>query len=306
MSEVPASIKAPPAPQVNLLPPEVEQRRKRGRQRGVVLTFFALFLLAVAAGYVLVAWQAAAAQLAFAEEEARTETLNAELASYSEVDVVKERLANADAARKYAASIELFYPLVVSSVVGALPPTAQLDTLTFSMPAANTSPAVPVSPLGIPGVGELLLSVIVPEPVDGPAIQERLDTMPLFARARVTTTEIQATENSGESAPIDSSLPPTYRVDIRVVLTYDALMMRYSDAWFGREVADDGSVTINENNLKNYYEELYEALLAGDGMPEEFPPLPEVSPPPFVPGVDGLAPEPQPTPSPSPVEEEVG
>ena len=45
MNPVPAGVKAPQAPQVNLLPPEIAERRSQGRARMMILFSLVVFVL---------------------------------------------------------------------------------------------------------------------------------------------------------------------------------------------------------------------------------------------------------------------
>jgi hypothetical protein len=291
MSEVPAQIKAPLQPQVNLMPPEVGERRRTSRRRGAGVALLVLFLFVLAGLYALIWFRKEAATAEAAAEAERTAELQAEIASYSEVDVVKAQLANAESARQYAAAIELFWPLLIASIQGAMPSEVDPDEYVVSMPSFGGSPTSPESPFGRAPVGRLTFTINLAAPVDAVPVVDQLNTVPFFERARasvITTDTGEGAEGGGPNGPAGWVLEGS------VDLNYDILMQRYSALWFGADGAD---------SLEEYYQSYYEGLLAGQGVPPGYPPLPVVTPPPFIPGQSGVVSEPEPTASPTPSEE---
>jgi hypothetical protein len=294
MTTIPAQFKARPVPQVNLMPPEVGQRRAKSRRRTVVVLLFALFLLAIAAGYVFIAMLSAQAQADAQAEADRTVLLQEQIAALSEVDVVKAKLANSESARLAVANTELFWPLMLSAIDGALPDTSRVQSIQFAMPEFAQAPAGASSPLDIPGVSLVSMTVAVPAYVDASFVEDRLNEVPFFARARVS--QVWQEDTTGGEDP-DPDAPPIFMMDLTFIVTYDGLMMRYSPLWFGADGQGE--------SLQDYYEALRDSLIAGNGIGNDYPPLPEVTPPPFIPGVVGpaeppaeVAPDPSASPTP--------
>jgi hypothetical protein len=291
------------------MPPEVGERRHRSRQRSIVVLLLALFVLALAAGYVGISMLTASAVSDAQAAENRSTELQAQISALSEVDQVQQQILNADSARQYAAAVETFWPLLYSSVNGLLPEGSTIQIFDVTMTPFGTSPASPTGPFDITGVGSIAFTAEVPFYVDAASFEDQLNTVPGFERARVSTVTVAAATVGAESAavsgegeaPDDSAATEgaptdTYVLNATVVITYDALMMRYSPRWFG---TDDESL----ESLEAYYVNFYEALLAGEGVPDGYPPLPVVTPPPFVPGQLAVAPvagEPTPAPTVSP------
>jgi hypothetical protein len=276
-------------PQVNLIPPEVGQRRAKSRRRTVVVLLFVTFILFLALGYVGVAYLSLQAQAEAEAEAQRTAELQAEIASLSEVDLVKAQLANSEAARQYAASVELFWPVMLAAIDGALPEDARVQNMDFATTPFGGSPPLASDALGFPGVATVTLTIDIPNMTRAAEIEDSLNAVPFFTRARTTQGASSGTTVEGATADISSA--STYLVDITFTVTYDALMMRYSPRWYGD---DDFSPSLEE-----YYADYLAALLAGAPL-TEYPPLPEVTPPPFVPGSGGAPPAPEPSPAPSP------
>jgi hypothetical protein len=291
------------------MPPEVGQRRHRSRQRSIVVLLFALFVLFLAAGYVGITWLASSAAADAQAAENRSAELQAEIAALSEVDEVQQQILNADSARQYAAAVETFWPLLYASVNGLLPEGSTIQIFDVSMTPFGTSPASPTGPFDVTGVGSITFTAEVPLYVDAATFEDQLNTVPGFDRARVSTVTVAAATVGAESAAVsgegqapddaaagEAAPTDSYVVNATVVITYDALMMRYSPRWFG---TDDESL----DSLESYYVGLYEALLAGEGVPDGYPPLPVVTPPPFIPGQVVVPPpvgEPAPAPTVSP------
>lgn len=279
MSSIPAQYKVPPRPQVNLIPPEVAARRAKS-QRRVMFSLLAFIVVgAIVAGYLWLNTFIHADEARAQAEQQRTAELQAELASLSEVDAVKAKLANADSARKTAAAIEFFWPLILSAVDGAVPDDARIESFTFSAPDFGGDPPGPGSAFDIPGVAGITLTVDVPAASYAIDLENRLNAVPFFDRARAT--QVWAVRDSGEGGGEGAIV--SYLVEISVTVTYDALMMRHSDLWYGT----GGDNTTRP--LEDYYRAYLRAILEGGSLPG-YPELPDVERPVFVPGAEGILP----------------
>jgi hypothetical protein len=279
VSAIPAQFKVPAQPQVNLMPPEVGERRQRTRRRGATVAFLVIFVLLVGAVYGLAWFQKSQAQAAAAAQTERTAELQAEMAQYTEVDAVKAELANADAARQYAASLEIFWPLLYDALGAGMPDTAVVDLYTFTFPPFDASPAVTGSPFGRAPIGQVGYTVKLTAPILAADVENQLNTVPFFERARATVVRIDD-EGSAEGESADATTQ-MWVLEGTVDVNYDILMMRYSPLWFGEDPDDD------EDGLEGYYREYFDALINNQPRPTEYPPLPEATPLPFVPGMFG-------------------
>lgn len=306
MNPVPAQYKAPTVPQVNLIPPEVGERRLRSRRRGIGIGFLAVWAAVLVAVSFLAIQQRNSAQEAAAAEAERTVELQTTLAQYSEVDVVKAQLANAESARMYAAGLEVFWPLMLAAVDAGMPDIAQLKTLVFSLPPQGQSPADPSSPFARAPIGSFAFTAIIVDPADAKLVEDQLNTVPFFERARVTAVVLDdSVTSSGEGAVEDG--PVIWVAEGTVDINYDALMFRFTPLWYGNPettVDEDGiETTVAVNPLELYYQDYFEALIAGLPVPTYYPPLPEVERPILTPGNPPVPVPTEPAPEPAPSQE---
>lgn len=298
MNLVPAQYKAPLAAQVNLLPPEVGEKRERKRRRGVAFLLLALLVLAVAAGYVFTAMLVASAKARADEEAQRTTDLQNQIAALTEVDRVKAQISNAENARQFIAANEIYWPLLFASIDGALPEGVVVTDITHQLPDLGVTPPNPSGPFDVAGIGTVNVTLAVPGSVEISSVEDKFNAVPLFLRSYVTAIR----EGDGGAVP-EGTLDnpegaPTYLVDVEITLSYEFLMQRYSQRWFG---TDDEDVM----PLLDYYRDFADRVAAGLPAPEAFPPMPPTTVPPFVPGQSGVVAAPEseesePSPSPSP------
>jgi len=285
MNPVPAAIKAYARAQVNLLPPEVNEKRARARIRSIVLLGFAAFVALIAVGYMGLAFLASQAQSDLQDAQAETERINTEIATYSEVDAVKARLLNSQSAAYTAAGVEVFWPYVVGTIQSAMPGETVVDSITFTMPELNTTPALPDSAFGVAGVGEAHVIVRAAQAVDSAGVERSLFSTGLFTRVRVESVQFKdADESTGE--------PAYYELDAAVTLSYDMLTMRFTDYWTGD--AEGGK------SLEDFYRTYFTQMSGGVIPGWSLPPLPKAERPVPVPNSPDGAPAPAPEPSPSP------
>lgn len=268
MSNVPAHIKAPGVAQVFLLPPEVEQRRTKARQRKSAVLGLAVFLLLLSGGYLYLAIDAQAASKDAALEEDETTRLNAQLAELSFVDVVKSRLANAESAREFAASQEVFWPLLWSAVHSSMPENTSLSRIEVVDSNFLGIPTAAASPIATNGIGRFEITAEVSSLEAVTEFQRRLFLVPFLEDVRVMTVENKAASAVGETGEA-SEASETFEVVYEATLTYNAMMLRFSEAWFG---AEDENGQVVGPMLKEYYEAFLADLVNGDGVLREYPP----------------------------------
>ena len=300
MSEIPAQFRPGGKPQVNLLPPEVDAKRQRTRQRSAAVGFLVVFLVLIAGAYLFVWSMERSAAASAAAEAQQTADLQAKIAEYAIVDVVKAQLVNAESARQSAAAVEVFWPLMIASLRAGMPAEAIVDSYKFTMPPYNETPPTASSLFGRAPIGVVSFKVHVTQPVVAAAIEDQLNTIPFFERARVVTIRPGDGGTAEAQAGVAANAVPTsWEIEGTIDVTYDILMMRYSPYWFGAPATD---TTPELESLEAYYSDYYEALIAGNGTPPGYPPLPEVTPPPFIPAQTGtevpaVAPSASPAPS---------
>jgi hypothetical protein len=194
MNPVPAAIKATREPQVNLLPPEVEARRARGRQRGLIgLAFFA-FLLVLALGVYWASSQESSAKKdlqASVDEGAR---LQAKIDSYQYVLDIQGELNNARNARTFVGSTDLTYSEILRSISLDMPSGMGVDGMTWSISSVILLAPQSSGPFAEPDIGSISLHGRMDEYVSSADLEERLNSIPGLARARIETVQRQDEE----------------------------------------------------------------------------------------------------------------
>jgi len=285
MNPVPAAIKAYARAQVNLLPPEVNEKRARARIRSIVLLGFAAFVALIAVGYMGLAFLASQAQSDLHDAQAETERINTEIATYSEVDAVKARLLNSQSAAYTAAGVEIFWPYVVGSIQSAVPVESVVDSVTLTLPDLNTSAALPEAAFDVASIGSAHVILRTAQPVEAARVERALAATDIFTRARVESIQFkEADDSTGE--------PAYYELDAKVTFSYDMLTMRFTDYWSGDA---EGGKSL-EDFYRNYFTQMSGGVIPGWSVP----PLPKAERPIPVPNAPDGAPAPAPEPSPSP------
>ncbi|WP_062306212.1 PilN domain-containing protein [Demequina subtropica] len=217
MNPVPESVKAPQAPQVNLLPPEIEARRTQGRAKGLLA--FALLALAVVLG---AAWfwfhsERVAAEDALAAEEARTPELQAELASYDYINGVAADYKNALLARAWAGATDVEWAAQVDALMEVFPKGVALTSM-------QVTPATPYGAVADDGtvfaqsdMGAITFAGSSSEPVDVADLIEQIDGLPGFTGTWIDTETIASVEGQND---------PYYEYSGSVRVTYNVLSNR--------------------------------------------------------------------------------
>jgi hypothetical protein len=222
MTSVPASIRAASEPQVNLLPPEVEQRRAAGRKKGAVGFGFGVFVLILGYTVYWASSQNAAAQTALQDSVARGVELQAEIDSYAPVVALETELKNARNARTYVGATELDFDHLIGEIATALPPGAVIETLTFASVSITDVANTPVDFTGLATLGKVDFTGQLPTYVSGADLQEDLATVVGFANVRVSTETFQ---DSGDGSAAYYTYVGT------ADLTALALSGRFTAAW---------------------------------------------------------------------------
>ena len=232
MSTVPATVKAPRLPQVNLLPPEVGMRRARGRKRAFAGFILFIFVLALGGAGYLVSIQKAAAEEDLAAAETRNAELQAEAALYSEVPLLKAVLTNAASALAYAGASEIDHAQLREEFEAVLNAAGvELDLLSFSKVGLNTNTAVDVGPFAKADVGSVTFSGNAADPIAVAALTDALEELPWLQHVRIAVTTRALEEVAGETAGGGSG-EVIYLYDGSARITFDALTLRFAPEGF--------------------------------------------------------------------------
>ncbi|MFM9877194.1 MAG: hypothetical protein ACKVOG_05005 [Rhodoglobus sp.] len=152
-------------PRVNLLPPEVAQRKKaRSARRGLVALVI-LVLLAVAGGYAFAAVQVELARAELAAAQARTAELLGEQLKYSEVTAVGGQVLGVTSARTVAVSTEVLWNDLYKLIRDRLPEGTTLASLIVDGRAPWEPEPVPAGPLRQPRVATVTFVISSPGPI---------------------------------------------------------------------------------------------------------------------------------------------
>lgn len=220
MSAVPSSIKAAHEPQVNLLPPDVAQRRAAGKQRSYILLGLVAFIAAAIGVAFLAGSGVASAKAELARVQAQGADLQAQIDSYSHVAAVMTELDSARRARTFVGSTEILWADFFALFAVALPDGATIDNLTWTASDIFAVADSGDGPFSVPDLGSVEIDGKLPSYISGADIEDALNAVPGLARARIST--VAREDNEG-------AIQYSYTGSVR--LTALALSGRFSDEW---------------------------------------------------------------------------
>lgn len=123
---------------VNLLPAEVGQRSKAGRQRALSGAAFGLLLLGIGGVWYLNGQRVDDARTELAAAEQEVATLEGELAELAPYADLQDRHAESDSLLVTTLGDEVSVAGVLQDLSAVLPPNVELDTLAVSVTGENT------------------------------------------------------------------------------------------------------------------------------------------------------------------------
>jgi Tfp pilus assembly protein PilN len=140
-----------PVPKVNLLPPEILERRKFRKVRIRLAAFVVLTLLVAAGGLAWSVRNVSAAQAELDATTARTATLQQSEQKYSEVPRVLAQVEAAKTVRQQALATDVLWYRFLTDVSNATPANVSLQTLTIALNGDTGAAASPdaLTPSGI-------------------------------------------------------------------------------------------------------------------------------------------------------------
>lgn len=243
MNPVPASVKAPRLPQVNLVPPEIALKKARGRQRAVAMVLILLFVLILGAFafWLETVKSGAEAELEVVNKE--RDDIQAEMALYSDVPRVKALLENSQAARSYAGATEIDIAEFFDLVLAELTPGSVFDTVSFERTTVDGNAPAATSPFARPDIGEVTFTGWTPTALDVAALTTRLESVPGIESVRTTMATRALEEASFEQATPSTDVVYTFTIVARI--TVEALTERFApDA--GEETEEPSEGDSNE------------------------------------------------------------
>ncbi|WNM28673.1 hypothetical protein RN607_06615 [Demequina capsici] len=229
MNPVPASVKAPTLPQVNLIPPEVGQRRERARAMRAAIALVIGFLLLLAAGAVGLNMLKASAESDLADAQQKQSDLNTQIAQYQYVADLKTELNDVTQARQFVGATDVVRAKVLGDLMGAMPEGSYLTDAVFGLTTFDSAAGASTDAFARADVGQITFTAITPDLVTANDIQLGLSGYPAFSQVRVT----EATNLAVEGAAVEGEPTTGYRITGTIRVTYDVYSERFSDAWFG-------------------------------------------------------------------------
>ena len=180
-SERAAAVTVGGEPRVNLLPPEVAQRKKaRSARRGLVTLVVVIFLL-VAAGYGYATFRALGAQALLAISQARTADLLAEQLKYADVTTLSGNVQAVKDARSLAVSTEVLWNGYYTKIRDVMP----ADTVFSRFVVDGRAPWEPEpgvsGPLRAPRVATITFIIVSAAPFPVEPFVSKLEKIPGFA-----------------------------------------------------------------------------------------------------------------------------
>lgn len=197
MNPVPAAVGAPRTPLVDLLPPEIEMRRKARRSRRLIVVMVLLFFTLLAVGWFYIFTARMAAEADLAAEQERTAVLQEELATYDYIPVVRAALENAVNARALAGSTDITWATQLNALLTAAPSDLSLVTLAVSGATPSDPVVLDGTPFEQPDLGQLYFSGHAANETQVVALQEAIDALPAFRNTYITSISL-ASVNEGE------------------------------------------------------------------------------------------------------------
>ena len=230
MNPVPATVKAPALPQVNLLPPEVGERRTRSRLMRIAGVFVVVFIIFLAAGFLLVDNLRRSAEDELAYEQQKMTALNTEIAQYRFVQDLKAELTAAEEARGFVGNTDVVRAEVASYLLGAMPEGTVLTEYTMGITTFENAAGDSNAAFARPGVGTITFTANSPTFMAANDVELLLESYAAFSQVRVvgvSNVALEGAEEGEEAAGYD--LTGTIQV------TYDVFTERFSDSWYGTD-----------------------------------------------------------------------
>ncbi len=217
MSQVPAAVGAPKSPQVNLLPPDVGQRRAAGRARRAMVAMVLLFTLLVAGAWYYALTLTYDAEDNLAAEEARTPAKRQELDSYSYLPELRKQVDIALQARYAIGSVDVVWADQLQALFSAFPSSMTLVTMDIQ----QSTPSAPQTSGGgvfdVPDYGSITFNATTTDRIDTAALIERINALPGFERTWVDAVEL---------APDEEGKPVRWAINGVIRITENALSGR--------------------------------------------------------------------------------
>ena len=168
-------------PTVDLLPPEVAQRKKARIVRNRLLALVAAVLVLTLAGYGYATGQSTQAQGELESAQQRTQILLTEQLAYSDLTFVTGQLNTVMTARTVATSTEVIWNYYYTRILAMMPAGATIIAFTADGRAPWEAEPAPAGPLRQPRVATITLVVSSPTPLDSVELVSQIEGLDGFA-----------------------------------------------------------------------------------------------------------------------------
>lgn len=193
MNAVPEAVGAPRTPLVDLLPPEIEMRRKETRAKSLIVVVVLLFMALLAGAWYYAYSVRVSAESDLAAEQSKTAAKQEELATYDYIPLVRAALDNAVAARALAGSVDITWATQLNSLLTATPSDISLTALAVTA----ATPSDPVIAAGNafqqPAIGQLIFSGEAASELEVAAFQDAIDSLPAFRDTLISSVTLAST-----------------------------------------------------------------------------------------------------------------
>ena len=135
-----------PVARVDLMPPEIHERRRFKKAQGWMAVALVLTVGGVGAGYAVSASEAAQAQDELAVERGRTVVLQAEAAQYAEIPQLLARIDRAETALETAMVTDVEWYAYLSQISETTPTGVWFESITATALAPGALSADPLAP----------------------------------------------------------------------------------------------------------------------------------------------------------------
>lgn len=205
-----------PVPRVNLMPPEVLERRRFRKVQGRLIVVIVLVLLVIAGATTWSQLQVEKARDDLAATENNTSELKREQSQYAQVPLVMASVDQAKSARAEAMSNDVLWYRFLNDVALSMPSSVALSTMTVTMndPSSSTT----TSPLTVQGIGT---ASITGTAGDYPAVASWMDSV-----TEVTGVDSVTLQTATREATTDGEAS-TVSYTAQLVVTDAALSHRY-------------------------------------------------------------------------------
>lgn len=180
MNAVPVAVGAPRTPLVDLLPPEIEMRRKENRAKRLIVGAVVLFLVLLVGAWYYTYSVRVSAESDLAAEQDRTVAKQAELATYDYIPVVQAALDNAVNARALAGSVDVTWATQLNSLLVTTPTDVALINLAVSASTPSNPYSLDGTPFQQPDLGQLFFTGDAASEAEVAAFQDAIDALPAF------------------------------------------------------------------------------------------------------------------------------